>query len=173
MRCVAGTGVPPQPDRRPVVDLHEVEHPVKVEIGQRRPSSAVEADDAGHIRGLAERSVGLSEQQVARILLRIVGLVGHVAFRDEEIRGPVVVHIRELVVPCRRRSGIAAGERLGSVGSAPLPDVAVCRPRRARGEGLQSIVRLAREEDLRISVARQVVTRDAHALHLHGHPAVV
>src|SRR5207245_11743007 len=60
---LAATDVPPEAYRRPVADLDQVEHPVEVEVGQRGSPPPVEADDAGRVGGLAERAVGLSEQE--------------------------------------------------------------------------------------------------------------
>ena len=173
MGCVAGTDVAPDPHRRAVVDLNEVEHPIEVEVGERRPSPSIERDDAGRVGGLVKCSVLLSDEKVARVLLRVLDLVGDVALRYEKIDEAVVVHVRELVVPRGRWPRIAAGEWLGRVHPAPEADVAIGRLGRTQGESLQSIVGLAREEDLRITVAGEVVARDAHPLHLDGDPPVV
>src|SRR5437867_4472386 len=173
MGCVAGTDVAPDPHRRAVVDLNEVEHPIEVEVGERRPSPSIERDDAGRVGGLVKCSVLLSDEKVARVLLRVLDLVGDVALRYEKIDEAVVVHVRELAVPRGRWPRIAAGEWLGRVHPAPEADVAIGRLGRTQRESLQSIVGLAREKDLRITVAGQVVARDAHPLYLYGHPSIV
>ena len=119
VRGVARPDVPPQPDRPAVVDLDEVEHAVDVEVGQRRSPPSFEGDDAGGIGCLAERPVRLPEEKVAGVQQRVVGLVGDVALRDEEIDEAVVVDVRELVVPGGGGPGVAAGERSRGVGPAP------------------------------------------------------
>ena len=126
-RGIARSDVSPQPHRRAVVDLDEVEQPIEVEIGERCPSSSIEAQDAGGIGGLVERPIRLPEEKIARVPLRVLGLRGDVAFGDEEIDETVVVDVRELVVPGRGRPGIATGERLGGVDPALQPDVAIGR----------------------------------------------
>ena len=45
--------------------------------------------------------------------------------------------------------------------------------RRVAGQGLQLVVRLAREEVLRVAIARDIGARDTHAPHLDRRPAVV
>ena len=60
---VSGADVPPQRRVRLAVYDHEVEHPVEVEVGERRPARPVVPDDAGGLRALDERPVGLPDQQ--------------------------------------------------------------------------------------------------------------
>ena len=78
----------------------------------------------------------------------------------------------ELGMPGRRGQDVAAGERAVRGDAALEGDVAVGRPARAVGEGLELVVALARQEDLGVAVARDVLAGDAHAPDLHRHPAV-
>ena len=66
-RAVPRADVPPDPDRRAVVDLDEVEQAVEVEVGERRAAAPVEARGSRpRRRALDERAVGLAEEEVAR-----------------------------------------------------------------------------------------------------------
>src|SRR5439155_20831068 len=111
--------------------------------------------------------------EIARVLLRVFGLIGDVAFRDEEIDEAIVVDVLELVMPGRRRSGVPAGEWLRRVDATLESDVAVRRMRWTGRECLQAVITSARKEDLGVTVAGEVVTGDAHALNLHVHPTIV
>src|SRR5437867_1852189 len=173
MRCVAGADVPPQADRTTVVDDDEIEHPVEVEVRERRAAAAVEVEDARGIGRLAEGAIRLSEEEVARVDLGVVRLFRDVALRDEEIDEAVVVDVRELIVPSGGWPRVAAGEGLGRVHSAPATDVAIRRVGGTKRERLQSIVGLAREKDFGVAVPGEVVARDTHPLYLHRHPSVV
>src|SRR3989442_6075446 len=173
MRRVARPDGSPDPDRRAVVDLDEVEHPIEVEVGQRCPTPSVEAQDSRYVAGLAEGPVRLSEQKATRVLLRVVGLVGDVPFRDEQVDEAVVVDVIELWMPGGGWPRVAAGKWLRGV-HAPLPsDVTVRWTRRTGGQCLQSIVGLACQEYVRKALAGEVVARASHPLDLSGLPPVV
>src|SRR5258706_4607369 len=98
-RRVARADAPPDLDRGTEVDLDEVEQSVEVEVGQRRAATEVEADDAGGIGALDGRSVGLAEEEVARVLLGEIELLADIALRDEQVDVAVVVDVLELRVP--------------------------------------------------------------------------
>src|SRR6185437_8004308 len=52
---IPAADAPPDLRRRAEVDLDEVEQTVEIEVGQRRPAAAIEAEDAGRLRALLER----------------------------------------------------------------------------------------------------------------------
>ena len=137
-RGVARPDVPPQLDRIAVVDLDEIEQPVEVEVCQRGAAALGEAQDAGGVGPLDERPVRLAEEEVARVLLGVVGDLVDVALRHEQVDEAIVVHVLELGVPGRRRQLVAAGERLGGVHVALQADVAIGRLRRALRQRLES-----------------------------------
>ena len=168
-----GADVAPEPHRRVHVHLDEVEEPVQVEVGERRPASAVEAEDPRGVGRLAERPVGPAEEQVAGVHRRVVGLCAHVALRDEEVREPVVVDVGELGMPGRGREHVAAGEWLRGVDAAPQGDVPEGRLLRPHGQRLELVVALAGEVVLGVAVAGQVLAGDPHPPDLHRDPAVV
>src|SRR5437773_976906 len=171
--CVPYAEVPPDPRRRPQVDLDEVEQAVEVEVGEGRPASEVIAQDPGRVRALLERPVRLAEQEVARVAQGIVLLLPNVALRDEQVDEPAVVDVLELRVPRRRGQWVAADERAIGADAALEADVAVGRLARAAREGLEAVLTLARQEDLRKPVAGEVVAGDPHPLDVHAHPSLV
>ena len=75
-------------------------------------------------------------------------------------------------MPRRRGEGRVAGERAVGGRAALERDVPVARVRGAIGQGLELVVALAREVDLRIAVAGEILAGDAHAPDLHVLPAV-
>src|SRR5258708_33889724 len=126
-RRVAGSDVPPQLQRAPEIDLDEIQESIEVEVRQGRTATQIEAEDACHVGALLERSIGLAQEQVARVLLGEVGLLAYVALGYEEIHESVIVDVIELRVPGRRRKRLAAGERAIRQNAAFQPDVAVGR----------------------------------------------
>src|SRR5207245_5756613 len=98
MGRVAGTNVSPDTHGRAVAHLDEIHHPIEVEVSEGRSTRPVERHDARCIGGLAERPILLAEEKVARVLLRVVGLIGNVSFGDEEAHPPVVVHVADSLV---------------------------------------------------------------------------
>ena len=154
------------------VDLDEVEQAVEVEVGDGGAAAAGEARAiAGRLGGLDERPVGLAEQEVARVLRRVVGLASTLPFETNRSMNPSLLTSCELRVPGGRGQGIAAGERLGGGDAAPERDVAVRRLARAGGQRLELVVALAREVDLGVAVAGDVLAGDAHAPDLRSGPS--
>ena len=162
----AGSDVAPQAGRRTVVDLDQVKLPVQVEIRQAGASTAVEAQDSGDVGDLAECGIGLAEKQVARVALGVVGLLLHVAFRDEEICEAIVVHIGEFCVPGSGRALVSAGERLRCVHARLEPHLPIRRLTGSLLQCLEPIGRLAGQVILRIPVTVEVVAGDPHPLDL-------
>ena len=84
------------------VHLDEVEPAVEIEVRQRRPTPAIEVDDARRLGALDERPVGLADQQIAGVAHGEVRLAHHVPLGHEQVDEAVVVHVVELGVPRRR-----------------------------------------------------------------------
>ena len=107
-------------------DDDQVQHPIQVEVGQRRTACAREADDAG----VHPPSTNVpSAWPISRLLGSRIGVVGqvlNVAFGDEQVDLAVVVHVGELGVPSGRGQIHVAGVRLVGGGAALDRDVAVC-----------------------------------------------
>ena len=174
-RRVKGVATPHvSPHRRTRLAVHddEIEHPIEVEIDERRPAGAVVADDSGRLRAFHERAVGLTDHQIARISFGEVRLCLDVSLGHEQVDEAVVVDVGELGVPGCRRQHVAAGERTLRGDATLQGDVAVRRLRRAVGQCLQLVVALARDEHLWITVAVEVLTGDAHPPDLQRLPAV-
>ena len=110
----AGAHIAPQADGLPPYDQDEVELAVEVEVDQRRPASAVVVDDAGLHGALDERPVRLPDEEVARVLARVLGLHLDVALADEQVAEPVVVDVLERRVPRGGCQRLVACVRIGA-----------------------------------------------------------
>ena len=159
--------------RRAVVDLDEVEQPVEVEVREGRAATAVEGHDARLLGALDERPIGLAEQQVARIA---PGEVGHrrSTLPLETNRSMKPSLLTSSNCGCHAVEGRIVSPVNGRCRGHPAleRDVAVARLRGPVGQGLELVVALARQVDLRVAVAGEVLAGDPHPPDLHVLPAV-
>ena len=107
------------------------------------PRHIGEIDDARLHRAFHERPVGLADEQVGRVLHRLVELPLDVALADVQVDEAVVVHVLERGVPGRRGQLLVAGERLVGGHAPSQGDVVIVRLARPIGQRLQLVVTLA------------------------------
>ena len=145
--------------------------PSRLKSTSAAPRAAREVDDPGLLGALDERPVGLAEQQVARVLHGVVGLRVDVALATYRSMRPSLLTSSNS--GCQAVDGRSSPPSNGRVAVTPREgDVAVRRLRRPGGQGLQLVVALAGEVDLRVAVAGQVLAGDAHAPDPQRLPAV-
>ena len=175
----AGASASPEPtlrhtrDRLDAVDDDEIEQPVEVEVDERGAAGPVVADDPGRLGALDERAVGLPDQQVAGVTRwRSPPVRRRCPWRRTGRAKPSLLTSANSACHAVDGSDVAAGVRPVGGDAALEGDVLVRRLRRPVGERLQLVVALARQVDLGIAVAGDVLAGDAHAPDLQRPPAV-
>ena len=132
-RRVAGADVPPQLHVRLAgTTWTRSSSPSRLRSTSAAPRPGRTSTMPAPRRPLDERAVGLADQQVARVLQRVVGLALDVALAHEQVDEAVVVDVLELRVPGgrgeRRRRRRTAGARVTPRASAMSSYVGVAGP---------------------------------------------
>ena len=84
---------------RAAIQHHDIQPAITIEICQRSSAPAFRAGQAGTLAHFPKGPIRLLHQQIIGIFDRIGRHLIHIAFGDEQINPPVIVHIPKLRMP--------------------------------------------------------------------------
>ena len=154
---------------RAAVQHQYIQPAIPIEICKRGTAPPFGTGQTGGLTHFPKGAIRLLHQKIIGIFDRIGWHLIHIAFGDEQVGTPVIVHIAKLRMPACRRAPIIAQIGAMRIGSDRKRSVAIGAVKLGH---LHQLVAHGGEHDLFAPIAGDVAAGDAHAPDRDFFPAV-